>query len=45
MTPEKERALRALCRLVFVDRLLTLEQAYRCADVCGIPREAIQGNE
>lgn len=32
---------RALRRLVYTDKLLTIEQAYRYCDITGIPREEI----
>lgn len=33
--------VRALRRLVYTDKLLSLEDAFRYCDVAGIPREAI----
>lgn len=38
---DASQAVRALKRLVFTDKLLTLEDAFRYCDVAGIPREVI----
>lgn len=35
---DEPKVLRALRRLVFTDRLLTVEQAWRYMDCAGIPR-------
>jgi hypothetical protein len=38
----QDELARALRRLVFTDKLLTLEQAYRYCDLAGIPRRALE---
>lgn len=38
---ESAPVVRALKRLVYTDKLLTMEDAFRYCDVAGIPREAI----
>lgn len=37
----REELARALRRLVYTDKLLTLEQAHRYCDLAGIPRRAL----
>lgn len=40
-TSARDAQARALRRLVYTDRLLTIEQAYRYCDLTGIPREEL----
>lgn len=42
---EPLQVVRALRRLVYTDKLLTLDDAFRYCDVAGIPREAITKDE
>lgn len=37
-----EQLGRALRRLVYTDKLLTVEQAYRYCDIAGIPRRLLE---
>ena len=42
---ESAPAVRALKRLVYTDKLLTLEDAFRYCDIVGLPRASIMKDD
>lgn len=39
---KQDELARALRRLVYTDKLLTIEQAYRYCDIAGLPRRVLE---